>query len=103
MAPSPPPATIEQWKKTSVPVCYRDKRDGTWRLFLNFTNRKGEKAKRKNGPRFDSRANALEGILAFRISWEYSHRRQPWVATEGDPVPRLGSAATDKTLPAGKS
>lgn len=40
-------------------------------------------------------------MLPFRISWEYSHRGQPWVATEDHAVPLLGSAAVDTTLPAG--
>ena len=98
-----PPATIEQWKRTSAPVCSVDRTRGKWRLYLNFSSRKGDKAKRKTGPAFDSRQSALEGMLAFRISWEYSHRGQPWVATEDHVVPRLGSGAVDTTLPAGKN
>ena len=98
-----PPATIEQWKRTSAPVCSVDRTRGKWRLYLNFSSRKGDKAKRKTGPAFDSRQSALEGMLAFRISWEYSHRGQPWVATEDHVVPRLGSGAVDTTLPAGQN
>lgn len=103
MVRNPPPAVIDQWKKTSVPVCYEVPKRKKWHLFLNFTNRRGEKSKRKNGPGFATRELAVEHMLPFRISWEYSHRGKPWVATEGEPVPREGSAAADTALPAGKS
>ena len=102
MAPSRSPAATDQWQKTSSPVCYLHKPTGKWMLFLNFSNRRGEKAKRKNGPRFDTKAEAIAGMLSFRRSWEYSHRGVPFKLTETDPVPTSTCAAAETALPAGK-
>ena len=38
MPPIHPPEATGPWQKTSAPVCYAEP-GGTWRLFLNFSNR----------------------------------------------------------------
>ncbi|CAM9308451.1 unnamed protein product, partial [Pylaiella littoralis] len=87
--PSAPLSATDRWQKTSVPVCYPHKPTGGVAAvqYLNFSNRRGEKAKRKAGPRFATKDEAIPGMLAFRTSWEYSHRGKLSTPTEADPVP----------------
>ena len=96
------PAATDKWERTSPPVVYEDKTRGRWRLFLNFSTRPGDKARRKPSRLFDSKEEAVAGKLDFRMSWEDSHRGKPYERKEGDEAPSLGVAAAD-TLPAGKS
>ncbi|CAB1105793.1 unnamed protein product [Ectocarpus sp. CCAP 1310/34] len=103
MASSRFPAATDQWEKTSMPVCYPEKNIGKWRLFLNFTKRKRDKAKRQRSSRFASREAALAGVLDFRTGWEYSHRGKLYKRTMRDPVPSSAAVAAATALPAGKS
>ena len=52
-------------------MCYLDNRSGKWRLFLNFTKRIGKKMQKTSGPLYDSRQEALAGMLDYRTSWDY--------------------------------
>ena len=43
-----PPEATGPWQKTSAPVCYAEP-GGTWRLFLNFSNRPRKRGKEWQG------------------------------------------------------
>ncbi|CAB1104406.1 unnamed protein product [Ectocarpus sp. CCAP 1310/34] len=91
MASSRLPAATDQWEKTSMPVCYPEKNTGKWRLFLNFTKRKGDKAKRQQSSRFASREAALAGVLDFRTGDAVQPSRQALQAHDERSSPILSS------------
>ncbi|CAB1102065.1 unnamed protein product [Ectocarpus sp. CCAP 1310/34] len=91
MASSRFPAATDQWEKTSMPVCYPERNTGKWRLFLNFTKRKGDKAKRQQSSRFASREAALAGVLDLRAGWEYSHRGKLYKRKSRDSLGKLNA------------
>ena len=93
------PSATDKWERTSEPAVYYEKNTSTWRLFLNFTPRPREKARKKAGPQCSTREDAIAGMLDFRMGWEYSHRGKVYKRKESDPSP----GATDTALPAGKS
>ena len=101
MPPSHPPKATGPWQNTSAAVCYAEP-GGTWRLFLNFSNRPRRNGGKVAGPRFATKEEAQAGMEAFTTSWEQSMRGKPLKPTDTHPVPSSTSAAAATALPAGK-